>query len=113
MNTIDVNRLVDSIGLDLDTKDKQNLERVQKQSSAYGIIQTIPSKNGYHIKIELFKKVKLKESLWIRFHLGDDPLRLLFDCLRIISDEDNLDILWDIKEKKQIKTIMDKIKVLS
>jgi D-mannonate dehydratase len=110
---INPDRIVHSIGLDLDSKDKQNLNRVQKNASHYGIIQTTSSKNGYHIKVKLNIPVKLKESLWLRFHLSDDPLRLLFDCLRIISNEDNLDILWDIKEKKQLNSIMKKLEVLN
>ena len=107
---INPDRIIDSIGIDLDSKDKETLQTTQNNASIYGMIRTTNSKNGYHIRVNLSTPVKLKESLWIRFHLGDDPLRLLFDCLRIINNEDNLDILWDIKEKKQLNTIMESLK---
>ena len=108
---IDPDRTVESIGIDIDSKDRKILQTTQNNASIYGMIQTTNSKNGYHIRVKLSTPVKLKESLWIRFNLGDDPLRLLFDCLRIISNEDNLDILWDVKEKKQLNTIIKGLKV--
>lgn len=110
---IDTNRIVYSIGIDLDSKDKQKLIKTQKGASFYGMIQTTSSNHGYHIKVKLHKPVKLKESLWIRLYLHDDPMRLLFDCLRIVSDIDDLDVLWDIKVKKQLNTIMKKLEVLN
>ena len=110
---IDVDRIVSKIGIDIDKKGKVFLSKVQKDASAYGIIKTTDSKKGFHIDVELFTPVKLKESLWIRFYLHDDPLRILFDALRILSDIDNLDVLWDEKQKIQINTIMKKVDVLS
>ena len=64
------------------------------------------SKNGYHIKVKLFIPTTLKNSLWIRFTLNDDPLRILFDFFRIMDNEDNLDILWDSKSKKSINSVI-------
>ena len=107
---INPDRIIKSIGIDIDSKNRELLKTTQNNASLYGMIQTTNSKNGYHIVITLNTPVKLKESLWIRFNLGDDPLRLLFDCLRIISNEDNLDILWDVKEKKQLNTIMENLR---
>ena len=103
---IDVDRKVEFIGLDIDNRNKLFLDKVQRNAAEYGNIQTLESKKGYHIKIELFVPTTLKHSLWIRFHLNDDPLRILFDALRIIYGEDNLDVLWDIKEKKSINSIL-------
>jgi hypothetical protein len=102
---IDVNRKVETIGLDIDGFDKLFLDKVQRNAAEYGNIQTTKSKNGNHVKIDLFVPTTLKNSLWIRFYLNDDPLRILFDALRIISGNDNLDVLWDIKEKKLINSI--------
>ena len=102
---IDVNRVVNSIGIDIDGLDKIFLDKVQRNAAEYGNIQTTKSKNGHHVKIDLFIPTTLKNSLWIRFYLNDDPLRILFDALRIISGNDNLDVLWDIKEKKLINSI--------
>jgi hypothetical protein len=106
MNMLDVEKIIHTIGLDIDKKDKKYLEKTQDSASVYGMIQTTQSKNGYHIKIKLNKPVKLKESLWIRYYLNDDKMRLLFDCLRIVSDIDDIDVLWDIKEKKLLKDMM-------
>ncbi len=102
---IDVDRKINKIGIDLDGKGKAHnllVEKVSVKACKYGYIQTKKSKNGTHIKIDLFQSMSLKESLWVRMYLNDDPMRLLFDCLRIISDIDNLDVLWDIKKKFQI-----------
>jgi|TARA_R110000782_G_scaffold26522_1_gene67888 hypothetical protein len=103
---IDVNRVVNSIGIDIDGLDKIFLDKVQRNASEYGTIRTMRSKNGYHIKVKLFIPTTLRHSLWIRFHLNDDPLRILFDSFRIMYDEDNLDVLWDRKEKKSINSIL-------
>jgi hypothetical protein len=106
---INVNRKINKIGLDYDGKGKKHNEFVEKMSSKaceYGIIQTKKTKNGHHVKIDLFHSRTLKESLWIRLYLNDDPMRLLFDCMRIISDIDNLDVLWDIKKKFQIQDLI-------
>ena len=103
---IDVNRKVETIGLDIDGFDKLFLDKVQRNAAEYGNIQTTKSKNGHHVKIDLFVPTTLKNSLWIRFYLNDDPLRILFDALRIISGNDNLDVLWDIKKKKLINSIL-------
>jgi len=110
---IDVNRIVTTIGLDVDSKNLKYLEMVHKQAAVYGEIQTMATVHGAHYKIKLFKPVKLKESLWIRFSLHDDNLRLLFDCLRIITDVDNLDVLWDVKQKIKIKNFINKVEVLT
>ena len=110
---IDVNRIVEKINLDLDSKDLAKLDRMQKEAVKYGVIATTASAKGFHIEVILKKPVPLRQSLWIRFYLQDDFLRLLFDCLRIISDVDNLDVAWDIKKRVQIKDIIDKIEVLS
>lgn len=103
---IDVNKKVESIGIDIDGLDKPFLNKVQHNASEYGHIQTTRSKNGHHIKIDLFIPTTLKNSLWIRFYLNDDPLRILFDAMRIISDNDNIDVLWDEKQKKSINSII-------
>ena len=103
---IDVNKRVTSIGLDIDGFDKPFLNKVQHNAAEYGNIQTTRSKNGHHIKIDLFIPTTLKNSLWIRFTLNDDPLRILFDFFRIMDGEDNLDILWDSKTKKSINSIL-------
>ena len=110
---IDVNRIETVVGLDIDGTDKQFLQKVQKNAAVYGEIQTTKSRHGYHIKIQLFKPVTLRETLWIRMYLSDDTLRLLFDALRIISDIDNLNVLWDEKQIVEIKSIIKKIEVLS
>ena len=103
---IDVNRKVETIGLDIDGNDKLFLDKVQRNAAEYGNIQTTKSKNGNHVKIDLFVPTTLKNSLWIRLYLNDDPMRILFDALRIISGNDNLNVLWDIKEKKLINSIL-------
>ena len=98
MNMIDVDKRVTSIGLDIDGFDKPFLNKVQHNAAEYGNIQTTKSKNGHHIKIDLFIPTTIKESLWIRFYL--------FDAMRIISDNDNIDVLWDEKQKKSINGII-------
>lgn len=103
---IDKNRFVDSIGIDIDNKNAEFLSRVQNKASEYGIIKTTSSKKGNHIDVKLFIPLRLKESLWVRFFLHDDPLRILFDAMRILSDIDNLDVLWDEKQKKSINSIL-------
>ncbi len=103
---IDVDRKVESIGIDIDGFDKPFLNKVQHNAAEYGNIQTTKSKNGHHIKIDLFIPTTLKNSLWIRFYLNDDPLRILFDAMRIISDNDNIDVLWDEKQKKSINSVI-------
>ncbi len=109
---INVNRKINKIGIDLDGKGKEHnllVESVSLKACKYGIIQTKKSKNGTHIKIDLFQSMTLKESLWVRLYLNDDPMRLLFDTMRIISDIDNLDVLWDIKKKFQIGQIINSL----
>ena len=105
--------MVETIGLDIDGFDKKHLDKIQKNSVNYGTIQTKRTRHGHHIEVTLKKPMKLKESMWVRFYLNDDPLRLLFDCLRIISDIDDIDVLWDVKQKKQINELINKIEVLS
>lgn len=105
---INVDRKINKIGIDLDGKGKVHnilVETVSTKACKYGYIQTKKTRNGTHIKIDLFQSMSLKESLWVRMYLNDDPMRLLFDCMRIISDIDNLDVLWDIKKKFQIGNI--------
>jgi len=103
---LDVNRIVNNIGLDIDGLDKPFLDKVQRNAAEYGTIRTMRSKKGHHIKIKLFIPTTLKNSLWIRFTLNDDPLRILFDFFRIMDGEDNLDILWDSKTKKSINSVI-------
>ena len=109
---IDVERVVNEIGLDIDGNDSEFLKLVQRNASEYGFIRTTKSKKGNHIDVELKKPISLKDSLWLRFRLHDDPLRILFDALRIINDIDNLDVLWDDKQKKTINDIMREKKVV-
>ena len=103
---LDVNRIVNTIGLDIDGLDAGFLDKVQRNAAEYGTIRTMRSNKGHHIKIKLFIPTTLKNSLWIRFTLNDDPLRILFDAMRIISDNDNIDVLWDEKQKKSINSIL-------
>lgn len=109
---INVDRKINKVGIDLDGKGKKHnllVDEVAIKACKYGMIQTKKTRNGHHIKIDLFNSMTLKESLWVRLYLNDDPMRLLFDCMRIISDIDNLDVLWDLKKKFQIQDILNSL----
>ena len=94
------------IGIDIDTKERKVLSLVLDNCRKYGEIKVKESKHGYHIWVKLFKPVSIKNSFWLRFHLGDDSMRLLFDAMRYINGSKNIDILWDNKERKKIMELM-------
>ena len=96
------------IGIDVDTKNRKVLSIILDNCREYGEIKVKESKHGFHISIKLFKPVSIKNSFWLRFHLGDDPMRLLFDTMRHINGSKNIDILWDNKERMKLQDLMQK-----
>lgn len=94
--------MLDKIGIDIDTKDKQVLETVLEKSREYGNITVKETKHGYHILISLDKEITYNQSFWIRFIIGDDRNRLLFDLLRFINGNKRIDVLWDKKIRRKI-----------
>ena len=96
------NEMIKKIGIDLDNKDIEIVEQVLQRSKEYGRIYRLSeTKNGFHIYIELKKETKLKQTFWIRFFIGDDYMRLLYDLLRFTSGTtlDRIDVLFDSKTK--------------
>ena len=97
---------IKKIGIDLDYKDVEAVEKVLKIAKEYGRVYRLSeTKNGFHIYIELQQEVTLKQSFWIRFFIGDDYMRLLYDLLRFTSGVtlDRIDILFDSKTKIDFK----------
>ena len=94
------------LGIDIDTKDRKVMRVVLDNCREYGEIKVKETRHGFHIWIKLFKPVSIKNSFWLRFHLGDDSMRLLFDNMRYINGSKNIDILWDNKERKKIQELM-------
>ena len=89
---------IKKIGIDLDYKDVEAVEKVLKIAKEYGRVYRLSeTKNGFHIYIELQQEVTLKQSFWIRFFIVDDYMRLLYDLLRFTSGVtlDRIDILFD------------------
>lgn len=99
--------LIKEIGIDIDTKKKDVLDFILKNCREYGEITVKESRHGYHVWVKLDKAISVKDSFWLRFHLGDDHLRLLFDTMRYINGSKNIDILWSNKERKKIQDLMN------
>ena len=89
---------VDSFGIDLDTKDPVILAKSSKRAREYGKILIKESKNGYHIRVKLDKKMNVKQTFWLRLFCMDDERRLLYDLLRFVNGSNHIDILWDDKQ---------------
>lgn len=99
--------MIKKIGIDIDTKNEQVLDTILQNCRSYGEVAVKESKHGYHIWVKLDKAISIKDSFWLRFHLGDDHLRLLFDTMRYINGSKNIDILWNNKERKKIQDLIE------
>ena len=98
------------IGIDLDKYPtatwkafKGAVENSLIASADFGsVIKDMPTRNGYHYFISLYKPVGFWQSIGIRYVLGDDTRRMFFDMIRYRSGANMVDTLWDIKRVRGI-----------
>ena len=92
---------VDTIGIDIDNI--ENYPYIMQRASMHGdIIYNKESTNGgRHLRIRLTNEIPFLKSLVLRFDIGDDPNRILFDLQRYLkgASKNTIDILFNYKGK--------------
>jgi len=72
------------------------------------IIKSHKTKRGYHIKIELTRKVSFWRSIEIRYYCMDDINRMFYDIMRYRLGAKIIDVCFDQKIYKSKKTRMSR-----
>lgn len=98
--------MISTVGIDLDSKAEHDLERMLIRAALVGeVLWCRESGRGYHARIRLHKPCGILESLIVRFGVGDDPIRIIFDLRRIVAGlEGSIDILFDSKTRYTLDT---------
>lgn len=91
--------MVETVGVDLDTKDFDTLDRCMARCAMWGRIRYCrESGRGFHIRLVLDLPMHVLDSFTLRHWLGDDPHRILYDLRRYrIGHEVGIDVLFDAK----------------
>ena len=90
------------IGIDIDWYAEKNKKMVLKKTREKcrrrgRIIQDYPTKRGHHLRIKLNAAVSFRQSIEMRYILGDDARRLFFDIRRQWHGLQIQDVLWERK----------------
>ena len=93
------NAEVDVIGIDLDAKDLDLLERILGYCSEVGIVTMArESGRGFHVRVSLDRPLPYLDSFILRHRLGDDAHRILYDLRRYQqANYMAIDVLFDSK----------------
>ena len=92
--------MVESVGIDIDTKMQWVLDAALRKCTDYGgeITLCTETGRGYHIRLRLPRPLPYLESFVVRLKLGDDPYRILFDMRRYVAGAmTGIDVLFDAK----------------
>jgi len=74
--------------------------KIEKIISSFRIEKT---KHGFHIHVKLWKAITFERSIELRLFIGDDPLRMVKDIVKIWAGAKEFDLLFTKKWKGWLK----------
>lgn len=85
-----------------DRKFKTLVKKSRSRASKFGeIYHDKKTRNGWHIKVNLKKKVSFWRSIEIRYYCLDDPARCFYDIMRYRAGGKMIDTCFDVKKKRR------------
>lgn len=75
------------LGVDLDSENQLELLKTVFNSFQFGYPRVFKTRHGYHVEVSRFdgEPWTLQQSLEVRRSLGDDPLRLAYDEMKVYA----------------------------